>query len=109
MRKKLDAKSSKAIFVGYPLDTKGYKVYDLASKRFIRRRNVLFHEEKFHDFKLEKEQVVFQEMYESGIENIEQPTQTVQCEQPVVPENVQPVGATYEETFMKQVENLDPQ
>ena len=77
LRKKLDAKSSKAIFVGYPLDTKGYKVYDLASKRFIRSRNVLFHEEKFHDFELEKEQVVFQEIYESGIENIEQPTQTV--------------------------------
>ena len=109
LRKKLDAKSSKAIFVGYPLDTKGYKVYDLALKRFIRSRNVLFHEEKFHDFELEKEQVVFQEIYESGIENIEQPTQTVQCEQPVVPENVQPVGATYEETFMRQVENLDPQ
>ena len=52
---------------------------------------------------------MFQEIYESGIENIEQPTQTVQCEQPTVPENVQPVGATYEETFMKQVENLDPQ
>ena len=98
LRKKLDAKSSKAIFVGYPLDTKGCKVYDLALKRFIRSRNVLFHEEKFPDFELDKEQVVFQEIYESGFENIEQPTQTVQREQVVVPENVHPVGAMYEET-----------
>ena len=59
LRKKLDAKSSKAFFVGYPLDTKGYKVYDLASKRFIRSRNVLFHEEKFHDFELEKSKLYF--------------------------------------------------
>ena len=59
LRKKLDAKSSKAIFVGYPLDTKGYKVYDLASKRFIRSRNVLFHEENFMTLSLKKSKLYF--------------------------------------------------
>ena len=31
LREKLDPKSTKAIFVGYPLGTKGYKLYDLSS------------------------------------------------------------------------------
>ena len=61
LRKKLDPKSTKAIFVGYHLGTKGYKLYDLSSKRFIRSRNVLFYEQKFHDFELNDEKVVFQE------------------------------------------------
>ena len=42
LRKELNPKSTKAIFVGYPLGTKGYNRYDLSSKCFIRGRNVLF-------------------------------------------------------------------
>ena len=42
LRKKLDPLASKAIFVGYPNETKGYKVYDLNSKYFIRSKNILF-------------------------------------------------------------------
>ena len=49
-RRKLDPKSRKAIFIGYPLDTKGYKVYDLELNKFMRSKDVVFHEEKFHDF-----------------------------------------------------------
>ena len=52
-RRKLDPKSYKAVFVGYPNDTKGYKVYNIASEKFFRARNVLFSENKFHDFSQE--------------------------------------------------------
>ena len=112
LRKKLNLKSTKAIFVGYLLGTKGYKLYDLSSKRFIRSRNVLFYEQKFHDFEFNDEKVVFREIYESDLDNIEQPISSVEVEPTVshnVPQqemNVQPVGATYEETFMRQVDNL---
>ena len=49
-RQKLDAKSYKAIFVGYPDGTKGYKVYNLSNNKFARTRNVVFEENKFHSF-----------------------------------------------------------
>ena len=49
-RRKLDPKSYKAVFVGYPNDTKGYKVLNIASGKFFRARNVIFSEKKFHDF-----------------------------------------------------------
>ena len=49
-RQKLDPKSEKGILVGYPLDTKGYKIYNIESKKFIRSKDVLFHENKFHNF-----------------------------------------------------------
>ena len=52
LRRKLDPKSRKAIFVGYLTNTKGYKVYDLESKNFVRSRNVLFHENKFYSFEI---------------------------------------------------------
>ena len=52
LRQKLDPKSRKGVFVGYPLDTKGYKIYDIESKKFIRSKDVLFHENKFHNFQL---------------------------------------------------------
>lgn len=50
-RKKFDEKSRKAVFIGYPEGTKGYKLYDPSSRKFIRSRDVVFVEEKFHDFK----------------------------------------------------------
>ena len=49
-RKKLEAKSREAIFVGYPEGTKGKKLYDPYSRSFIRSRDVVFLETKFHDF-----------------------------------------------------------
>ena len=51
-RRKLDPKARKAIFVGYPDDTKGYKLYDLESKKFKRKeiQNVTFNEQEFHIF-----------------------------------------------------------
>ena len=50
LRKKLDPPSRKAVFVGYPEDTKGYKIFDPELKKFYRSRNVNFFEDKFYDF-----------------------------------------------------------
>ena len=50
LRKKLDPKSYKAVFLGYPEGTKGYKVYDVEKQAFNRSHSVIFHEGKFHDF-----------------------------------------------------------
>ena len=52
-RRKLDPKAYKAVFVGYPTGTKGYKVFNIASGKFFRARSVLFSESKFHNFSQE--------------------------------------------------------
>ena len=53
-RKKLEEKSRKCIFVGYPDGTKGFKLYDLTKGAFIRSRDVIFEERTFHEFKRQK-------------------------------------------------------
>ena len=115
-RTKLDAKSKKVIFVGYPDRTKGYKLLDPATHKFIRSRDVVFVEGKFHDFGEEHStqtrtyptkddvKVNVQDVPdENERENHGEP------EQPVPePENHnQRVGATYEENFIREVQNLD--
>ena len=90
------------------------------SKRFLRSRNVIFHEDKFHDFQLNnvnnEKNIIFHELNESGdgielSDNVIEPTvsqvQLARNEQLVV--NSEPVGATCEETFMRQVNVLGPQ
>jgi len=44
-------KSRKAILVGYPEGTKGFKLYDPVVKRFLCSRDVIFDEGKFYNFK----------------------------------------------------------
>jgi hypothetical protein len=44
-RRKLHQKASRAIFVGYPQGTKGYKLYDLEKKNFVISRSNIFREE----------------------------------------------------------------
>ena len=51
LRRKLDPKSSKAVFVGYPPHTKGYKVYDVEKKKFALSKDVVFYKSKFHFLK----------------------------------------------------------
>ncbi|MCO5609858.1 hypothetical protein L7F22_064090 [Adiantum nelumboides] len=41
-RTKLDSKSKKCIFLGYSLESKGYKLYDSEAKKIIVSRNVVF-------------------------------------------------------------------
>ena len=50
--KKLERQSFKGVFVGYPEGTKGYKIYNVASKSFVRSRDVEFYEHEFHDFEV---------------------------------------------------------
>ena len=46
-RKKLDKKSMECIFVGYPYNSKGYKLYNPETKQMLRSRDVIFLEDTF--------------------------------------------------------------
>ena len=53
-RTKLEGKSRKCIFIGYSSTTKGYKMYDLDSKKIFLSRDVIFDETKcINDAKIE--------------------------------------------------------
>ena len=49
-RRKLDKKAYKAVFVGYPLGKKGYKIYNPSNRRFAFSRDVTFVENSFTMF-----------------------------------------------------------
>ena len=117
--RKLDPKSSKGIFVGYPEGTKGYTLYDLRKEKFGLSRNVLFYEDKFYhpDSEAKSNDVTKSVCPEEDVDSesiIEHP---IDIEN--LPENheddIEPVGeenrdylvkATYEETFMQQVKSI---
>ena len=111
MRRKLDPKSEKGVLVGYPLDTKGYKIYNIKSKKFIRSKDVLFHENKFHDFQSSVEKDILFKFDDDIVTRDDEPQTNVQVE-PVITEleeNIPAVGvaqpgASYEENFMRQVD-----
>eukprot|EP00794_Sanderia_malayensis_P007838 gene7838-biopygen6374 len=46
-RNKLQKKSEKCVFVGYPEDSKGYKFYNADKKMMLRSRDVIFFEDSF--------------------------------------------------------------
>ena len=114
-RKKLDEKSKKSIFVGYPEGVKGFKMYDLTSHKFIRSRDVIFREKEFHNFddrnSANSDANVFPTIIEEvpdarnedelvdrrNEENVNENQQA---------ENNQQVGETFEETFMNEVRNV---
>jgi hypothetical protein len=149
-RRKLDAKSYKGIFVGYPEGTKGYKIYNINTGKFSRTRNVIFEENKFHKFDSqapgagEVVNAVLPYYEDSSIDEVDElvenlPALNLRAEhdenmdnvdangahrpapvppppppppppEPPLPPPVQlpaaDVAATYEETFMNQVNNL---
>lgn len=119
-RKKLDPKSRKSFFVGYPEDVKGYKLYDPISRKFTRSRDVIFLEKKFHDFDVQSS-TNFDDRTDSDIPLVIEEILTDGSQEPNkipnqrVAENVEPnqraddqqVGATFEETFMNEVRNVD--
>ena len=115
LRKKLDPKSRKAIFVGYPLESKGYKVYEVDAKRFTRCRDV-FYENKFHTFDEITNSTFF---YKDNVDDETEPDDVRdELEIPTVPtipisttdspDNLPSLGATYEDTFVQQVRSLGP-
>ena len=44
---KLDKRSMQCIFVGYPMDSKGYKLFNPETRKMIRSNDVLFFEDEF--------------------------------------------------------------
>ena len=54
-RSKLDKKSRRCIFIGYPEHSKGYKLYDPGSGKMVRSRNVIFVEDDFKDNNVSRE------------------------------------------------------
>eukprot|EP00794_Sanderia_malayensis_P011707 gene11707-biopygen9383 len=59
-RSKLDKKSRRCIFVGYPTGSKGYKLFDPETRKMIRSRDVIFMENSFGDDSLKKEDISYQ-------------------------------------------------
>ena len=120
-RKKFDEKSKKTVFVGYPQGTKGYKLFDLSTKGFIRSRDVIFAEERFHNFSDEQSSTVdlefvypVQDNPQATVPDVkvtDQPevdNQPLPVNQPVHDGQPYQVGPNYEENFMREVENLPP-
>eukprot|EP00794_Sanderia_malayensis_P011569 gene11569-biopygen9240 len=102
---KLNAKSRKGIFVGYPDGTKGYKLFDLTKGVFIRSRDVVFAEEEFHSFS-NKESDDGDLIYPDGWQSERAEEENQPQPEPLIN---QPVGETFEDRFMHDVQQLGPQ
>ena len=50
LRQKFDEVSVECIFTGYPEGTKGYRLFNIDTGKFIRSRNVEFYENEFYQF-----------------------------------------------------------
>ena len=71
-RKKLDAKSEKCIFIGYCIQSKGYRLYNPETKKTIVSRNVMFDENTSWRWNTEGVEVPTALQYEED-EDSEQP------------------------------------
>ncbi|KAI5333988.1 hypothetical protein L3X38_024121 [Prunus dulcis] len=58
LRQKFDDKARKGVFVGYGSCEKGYRVYDLQSKKIVLSRSVIFSEDKSWNWKSDQEESV---------------------------------------------------
>ena len=78
-RRKLDKKSLRGVFVGYPENSKGYKIYNPENRSMLRSRDVIFLENSFGNLRQNKEycnkellddNLYFEDSFEvDGIEN----------------------------------------
>ena len=105
-RNKLDAKSRKTIFVGYPAGTKGYKLFDISTGDFVRSRDVVFAEEDFHYFVNERS-VNTDFFYPETLINQSESAEEGNQPEPETLIN-QPVGERKEDRFMQEVQQLGP-
>ena len=107
-RKKLDVKSKKLIFMGYPEGVKGYKLYDPISHKFTCSHDVIFLEKNFHDSSNfddhvdEDIPVMIQEIPVDQNQNHDGVADNAEENQA----DDQQVGRTFEETFMNEVRNI---
>jgi hypothetical protein len=83
LRRKLDNKGQKCIFVGYSEETKGYKLYDPVIRKIIINRNVQFVENEACDGSIENPIKIIDAMKHDDIEDeVVQTPCTVQCAVP---------------------------
>ena len=120
-RRKLNKKSYKCVFVGYPEGNKGCKLYDLEKKSFVRSRDIILQERTFHDFESKENLEVYDEDEvnpESSVVGAiidpndhakEGANDDVEVDVPVPELNNHPMGETYEDNFMREVQNLNLQ
>ena len=54
MRRKLNDKSQKCIFVGYSEESKAYRFYNPITKKYVTSRDVVFKEEETWDGSIDK-------------------------------------------------------
>ena len=79
LRKKLDKKGQKCIFIGYSEDRKAYKLYDLVARKVIISRSVQFVENELWDGTVEKNvKIVSNVEHEDMMEEVVQTPQVNQ-------------------------------
>jgi len=103
-RKKIDVKSKKMIFVGYPDGTKGYKLYDPVKRQFIRSRDVIFVEGTFHDF--QRPNVSSSNTHFMNHDILTDEERDYNDSDTQILDEKSTVGEPYEEKFMREVATL---
>ena len=122
LRRKLDPKSEKCVFVGYPDGTKGYKLFNLKSRKFMRSLSIQFCEDEFHDWEEKTNQQQYARVFhgsepEDEIEleenesqqNNNEPNDQIPVDviqNPEINSEDESNEESYEDKFLKEAENL---